>query len=131
MNNADNVGYFTRDVGLKSDPNCRDMASSCPSWKQTYDCEKMYNFGNGAQTLKSYCCHSCGGSKSTQQGIASPSNPPPPPPPPSSAGGKTGGGSVSSGGFQNPFNSAAPTTSRLAVLAAIVTLVVTIMTTKL
>jgi len=75
MNNADNIGYFVRDVGLDSDPNCVDKSSTqCPGWAKSNYCDRKLTSG---ESVKNYCMKSC------DQCNTPPSSHPPPLPPPS------------------------------------------------
>jgi hypothetical protein len=70
MNNADNVGYFVRDVGTGADPNCRDSSSQCPGWVEQYGCNNN-GITVGGKTLTEFCqksCKTCG--SGTNQGAA-------------------------------------------------------------
>lgn len=57
MNNADNVGYFVRDIGLGSDPDCKDSYAKCSSWTSQYGCDSSVTVGG--QSLKQACPMSC------------------------------------------------------------------------
>jgi len=115
MNNADNMGYFVRDIGLSSDPSCIDKYSSCASWVKTYDCNKQYKIdaNSPATYLYSFCQKSCKKCNAVM--------PSPPPPPPSTATTSTRRGATST---PPPppvatTHSAAPTQATLATAAAL------------
>jgi len=75
MNNADNIGYFVRDVGLNVNPNCKDGSSQCSGWVASYGCDPNSGVTVGGMTLDQKCKASC-------KKCATPAPSPPPPPAP-------------------------------------------------
>jgi hypothetical protein len=57
MNNADNVGYYVRDIGTGSDPDCKNNYAQCDSWVGSHGCNSGATVGG--QTLPTVCQLAC------------------------------------------------------------------------
>ena len=59
MNNADNVGYFARDIGLDVDPNCSDELSECSDWAAAGHCARSLSDGRALSQVCKQSCATC------------------------------------------------------------------------
>jgi peptidyl-Lys metalloendopeptidase len=83
MDNADNIGYFVRDVGLDVDPKCKDGSGQCAGWTKDYGCDPSNGVTVSGMTLAEKCPKSCKKCDSSTPGPSPPS--PAPTPAPTSA----------------------------------------------
>ena len=59
MNNADNIGYFVRNVGLNTDPSCSDELSQCASWATGNHCGMSLSDGRAVTAVCKKSCGTC------------------------------------------------------------------------